>query len=84
MSTSKRFFSVVDECDRVVGTGMVKDGPTRVNNTAVNVGAKLAEILGLIPEDAVRIGRTEGGVEMKPARKDRVKDGEQPFKAVAL
>lgn len=84
MSTSKRFYHVVDDQNDVVGSGMVKDYPTKVNNTAVNVGAKLAEILGLNPEQAVRIGRTEGGVEMKPARKDRVKDGEQPFKAVAL
>ena len=84
MSTSKRFFHVINDQNDVVGSGMVKDYPTKVNNTAVNVGAKLAEILGLNPEQAVRIGRTEFGVEMKPARKDRVKDGEQPFKAVAL
>lgn len=80
---SKRFFMVIDG-NTVVGEGYVIDGPTRANNTAVNAGAAIAAALGIDIVAGVRVGKTERSSEFRPALKDKVKDGEARFKAVAV
>ena len=81
---SKRFFTVTDTFGATVGSGFIIDGPTRANNTAVNVGAAIAHALNLNPTTSVRVGKTEGAAEFRAAAKDKVKDGEGQFKAVAV
>ncbi len=83
MATSKRFFTVMAD-GAVAASGFVTESPTRVNNLAINTGAGIAVALGLDPIVAVSAGKTEGAAEFRPAKKDKVKDGEAAFKAVAV
>lgn len=83
MGYSKRFFTVHD-AGSVVASGFVTESPTRVNNLAINTGAGIAVALGLDPTLCVSAGKTEGAAEFRPAKKDKVKDGEAAYKAVAV
>jgi hypothetical protein len=81
MKLIERGYRVADPNDG--GTraqGIVLDIPTRANNTAINAGAAVAELLGLDPITSV----TAHDGKFKPVAKARVKDGEPPYKAVAV